>query len=107
MGQNRVIEFISKQLLPFWTVRTSSTSSWNSMLTWRTTLLFFWPISAARKGHLEATALPQDGTGWPAGCLDSPPCLRPASEQKRFLTLDLNSYYIIYYINWDTSLDVM
>lgn len=72
-------------ILPFWTVRTSSTSSWNSMPTWRTTLLFFWPISAARKGHLEARAWPEGGTGWPAGSLDSPASLGATFKEKHFV----------------------
>lgn len=82
--KNPPINYIFWDILPLWTVRTSWTSSWNSILTWRTTLLFFWPISAARKGHLEARAWPEGGTGWPGGSLDSPACLWPTFKQKRF-----------------------
>lgn len=63
---------------PFWTVRISRTSSWYSMETWRTTALFFCFISAARKGHFEATFWPWGGMGWPAGSFDSSTCLGAA-----------------------------
>lgn len=62
------------------------------MLTWRTTLLFLWPISAARKGHLEAPAWAEGGTGWPAGSWDSPFCLRATYGQNKYRTQNYTEY---------------
>lgn len=62
------------------------------MLTWRTTLLFLWPISAAKKGHLEAPGWAEGVTGWPAGSWDSPFCLRATYGQNKFRTQNYTEY---------------